>query len=267
MQRASLASLALVVLISAGCEQLIGREPDPTPQPCGQVYSVRRCLAIADAATASSEATRDDVDTIVIVPSPRPKDDHIVQTLGGAAPITVRLVMRDGTTFDTQMCAGIPSGPACSDEAPTWESGGDLIGSGYHDVPCAGEPPDGCPTAVPSIDPDVALAATSIVVPSRSIPIDHVGAYEVSLGTGSLANGILTQATYRLADPWPVDVTFGEGWPRLELRSLESDGQPFQNVYEHGWRDGLERIEAVMVFDVKRFDPGATVDVLEVVVR
>ncbi len=56
-------------------------------------------------------------------------------------------------------------------------------------------------------------------------------------------------------------------WPHVEIRSLEPDGKPFQNVHEHGWRDGLERVEAVLVFDVKRFDPGATVEVRDVVVR
>ena len=89
----------------------------------------------------------------------------------------------------------------------------------------------------------------------------------MSLGTGTLANGILTDATYRLADPWAVDVTFGAAWPHVEIRSLEPDGKPFHNVYEHGRRDGLERVEAVLVFDVKRFDPGATVEVRDVVVR
>ena len=68
--------------------------------------------------------------------------------------------------------------------------------------------------------------------------------------------------------PWAVDVTFRRGRrPHVEIRSLEPDGKPFHNVYEHGWRDGLERVEAVLVFDVKRFDPGATVEVRDVVVR
>jgi hypothetical protein len=262
-----LASFVLAALVSMGCEGLIGRGPDPTPQVCEQVFSARRCLAIEDAATAFSDDTRDDVASTLIVPSPRPSDDHILQTLGGAAPITVRVLMRDGTTFDTQMCGGIASGPACADEPQAWDTTGSLIGGGYHDVPCAGEPPDGCATPVPSIDPAVAPDATPIEIPSHSVAIDHVGTYEVSLGTGTLANGILTDATYRLADPWAVDVTFGAAWPHVEIRSLEPDGKPFHNVYEHGRRDGLERVEAVLVFDVKRFDPGATVEVRDVVVR
>jgi hypothetical protein len=246
--------------------------PGPTPRPCEQLYSVRRCLAMADEATAFSEKTRDDVDSVVILPDPTPEigpdGEVILQTLGGAAPIRVRLLMRDGTTLDAQMCTGIPSGPACADEPQPWDTTGNLIGGGYHDVPCAGEPPDGCPTPIPSIDAGVVPDATPIKVPSVMIPIDRVGGYEVTLGKGSLPNGIVTQATYRLADPWPMDVTFSaEGAPRLEIRSLEPDGRPFQNAYEHGWRDGLERIEAVLVFEVRRFDPGASLEVVEVVVR
>jgi hypothetical protein len=165
------------------------------------------------------------------------------------------------------MCGGIPSGPACADEQPEWEARGDLIGSGYHDVPCAGEPPAGCATPVPSIDVKLAADAVPIQVPSHVVSIDHAGLYEVTLGSGSLPNGILTQATYQLSDPWASDVTYRESAPRVVIRSLEPDGRPFDNVYEHGWRDGLERVEAVLLFDVKRFDPGATVEVRDVVVR
>lgn len=267
MQRIpSLAYLALVVLFTVSCARLMGRAPDPSPQRCEDVYSERRCLAIEDAATAYSHATRDDIEMTVIVPSPRPSGDQIAN-LGGAAPITVRVVLRDGRTIETQMCAGIPSGPACGEEPGEWETGGDLIGSGYHDVPCAGEPPDGCATPVPSIDADLLSDAVPIRVGSHTIAIDHTGPYSVSLGKGSLPNGILTEATYELTDPWASEITYRESPPRVVIHSLEPDDHPFENVYEHGWRDGLERVEAVLVFDVKRFDPGATIEVRDVVVR
>jgi len=262
-----LVCLGLLMVMSVGCERFVGRGPDPTAQPCRQVYSERRCLAIEDAATAYSDATRDDIETVEIVPTPRPSDDHILLSLGGAAPIDVRVVLHDGTVIETTMCGGIASGPACADEPPAWESGGDLIGSGYHDVPCAGEPPDGCPTPIPTIDAKLVAGAVPIRLPSQTVAIDHTGPYEVRLGSGSLPNGILTQATYEFADPWASDVTYRESTPRVVIRSLEPDGQPFDDRYSHGWRKGLERVEAVLVFDVKRFDPGATVEVRDVVVR
>lgn len=266
MMRRGVIATAIAFVIT-GCSAITGLAP--APQPCEQLYSVRRCLAMADAATAFTDKTRDDVAAVMIVPEPTPEVRDgvtILQTRGGAAPITVRLVMRDGTTLESQMCGGIPSGPACHEQPQEWETHRSF--GGYRDVPCAGEPPDGCATPLPSIDPTVQASAARIVGSGRTIAIDHVGRYEVPLGTGSLPNGILTEATYRLADPWPVDVTFSaEGAPRLEIRSLEPNGRPFQNAYEHGWREGLERIEAVLVFAVRRFDPGASLEVVEVEVR
>jgi hypothetical protein len=264
MQRVTaLAVLALSMVVATGCEAVAGLTPPATPRPCEQLYNARRCLAMADDATAFSEKTRDDVASIVILPDPTPEigpDGVILQTTSGS-PIYIRVVMRDGTTRDTHVCVGVSGGPACVDAPSSWDTDADLIGSGYHDVPEGATP-------VPSIDPAIAGGGVSIDVPTRTIVIDHTGPYEVPLGTGSLPNGLLTEATYRLADPWPVDVTFApDATPRLELRSLEPDGKPFSNAYEHGWRDGLERIEAVMVFEVKRFDPGATVEVRDVAVR
>ncbi len=261
-----LVGVLLLAFAAPGCTVAAGLAPAPTPQPCEEIYSARRCLAMADAATELTPQTRDDVARILIVPSP-PPDDGILQSVGGATPITVRLLMRDGATLESQMCGGIGRGPACSDEPPAWETEGDLIGGGYHDVPCAGEPPDGCASPIPAIDRAIATGAEPIDVPSRSIAIDRAGGYEVVLGTGSLPNGVLSQATYRLPDPWPVDVTFTGNQPRLEIRSLEPDGKSFGNAYTHGWREGLERIEAIVVFDVKRFDPGASIEIIDVVVR
>ena len=53
----------------------------------------------------------------------------------------------------------------------------------------------------------------------------------------------------------------------IELRSLEPDGKPFQNYYDHGWRPGVERVEAILVFDVLWFEKGAILDIRDVVVR
>lgn len=53
----------------------------------------------------------------------------------------------------------------------------------------------------------------------------------------------------------------------MEIRSLEPDGRPFDNYSMHGWREGVERIEAVLVFEVRRFDPGAVLVIRDIVVR
>ena len=62
-------------------------------------------------------------------------------------------------------------------------------------------------------------------------------------------------------------ITFADGGPYLEIRSLEPDGRPFDNYYTHGWREGVERIEAVLVFEVRRFEPRAVLTIRDVVVR
>jgi hypothetical protein len=53
----------------------------------------------------------------------------------------------------------------------------------------------------------------------------------------------------------------------LDVRSMEPDGRPFDNYYLHGWREGLERVEAVLVFEVRRFEPGAVLSIEDIVVR
>lgn len=239
---------------------------DPTPKDCAQVYSVRRCLFMADAATEFTAWTRDDVAALAIIPDPPPRTDGILEVRGGAAPINVRVTLADGTTFDTMMCGGIASGPACRDELPIGPTSAAGL-NGYRDVPCAGEPPDGCPSAVPPAAPEAMAAAEPIRVAEMEVLIDHVGTYEQVVGEGSLPNGVLTEVAYVTVDPYPTDITFAGGGPYLEIRSLEPDGRPFDNYYTHGWREGVERIEAVLVFEVRRFDPGAVLAIRDVVVR
>ena len=94
-----------------------------------------------------------------------------------------------------------------------------------------------------------------------------MGAYEVPLGEVSLPNGIATVASFEFAEPWPLDVSLGQGVAQFDLRSLEPDGKPFQNYFDHGWRPGVERGEAVLTFDVLWFKKGAVLDIRDVVVR
>ena len=54
---------------------------------------------------------------------------------------------------------------------------------------------------------------------------------------------------------------------QINLRSLEPDGKPFQNYYDHGWRPGVERVEAVLVFDVLWFEKGAVLAIHDIEVR
>jgi hypothetical protein len=41
----------------------------------------------------------------------------------------------------------------------------------------------------------------------------------------------------------------------------------FWNIYDHGWIEGTERVEAILEFDVLHHDPGAVLSIADVVVR
>jgi hypothetical protein len=44
-------------------------------------------------------------------------------------------------------------------------------------------------------------------------------------------------------------------------------GKPIRNIYEHGWRPGSERVEAVLVFTVAHVEPGATLGIKDLVIQ
>lgn len=264
MTRLAAVSMLMTWLV-AGCS-LFATTP-VAPQPCGQVYSTHRCLAMTDEAAAEAGRTRDDVTATVIVPDPPPENGGF-RTVGGAPSINVRLIFTDGTTSDARMCGGISRASACMDD-PHLEARSSVgEGGGYKDVPCPdGSPPHSCGTPLPTLQAAAAAAARPLSIARFAIPIDHLGAYEVSLGEASLANGVATLASFAFMNDWPLDVSLEGGVAQIGLRSLEPDGKPFQNYYDHGWRPGVERVEAVLVFDVLWFEKGAVLGLRDVVVR
>lgn len=259
------AASVLIAWLVAGCA--IFADAALTPQPCGQIYSTQRCLAMTDAAAAEISATRADVVAIAIVPDPPPRDG-VLEASGGAKALRIRITMTDGSMHDAMMCGGIPSGPACMD-APRLEARTSVEdGGGYHDVPCPDHaPPHSCGTPLPTLEAAAVAAARPLSVARFPIPIDHVGAYEVSLGKASLANGVASLASFSFVNDWPLDVSLQDGVAQIGLRSLEPDGKPFQNYYDHGWRPGVERVEAILVIRVLWFEKGAVLAIRNVVVR
>ena len=211
---------------------------------------------MTDEAASRIGRTRDDVTAMAIVPDP-PPPDGILPTVGGAPSITVRLTFADASSTEARMCGGIPSGPACTD-APRLEARTSVEdGGGYHDVPCPDDaPPHSCGTPLPTLEAAAVAAARPLSVARFPIPIDHVGAYEVPLGEASLPNGVASVASFAFVDDWPLDVSLQDGVAQIGLRSLEPDGKPFQNYYDHGWRPGVERVEAVLSFQVLWFAKG-----------
>jgi hypothetical protein len=226
---------------------------------------------MTDYAAAQLKVRREDIAAIDVLPEPTPEVEvidgqTIVKIRSGGPPVDVLVTLADGSTRIASMDCGVASFPSCADDPHL--SAGSVTGDngGYRDLPCAGDPPDGCATPVPTIDP-AAASAKPLTIPRRDIPLDHVGDYQVRLGEATLPNGILTEASFGFADDWPPGVTISDGIVRLEVRSLEPDGKPFTNIHDHGWRAGTERVEAVLVFTVEHVDPDAVLGIRNVVVR
>jgi hypothetical protein len=79
--------------------------------------------------------------------------------------------------------------------------------------------------------------------------------------------GILTRATVRLENPHTQALTVSEDGVRFVIRSAEPGGKPFDNLYERGWHDGVEEVVAVIAFDVTSFQPGAVLQLRDLVVE
>jgi len=263
--------LVLTVIVVAGCGlipagQLPTGERPPAAavaQPCGAVYPAERCQAMLTAAAESLRLADDDVTSIEIAPDPTPRADGILEVRGGARGIVV-LAHVGAAVSEVPMCMGIPSGPPCMDK-PAWEIGSS-IGGGYEDVPCAGEPPDGCATPVPSRAPDAIAAARPLRIQHLVIAVASVGRKEVRLGTATLPNGVLTVAEGQLVDPWPDGVRLSSEGIHLEIRSLVAGRPGFWNIHDHGWYPGTEAVDVFLVFEARRVDPGATIEIRDVVV-
>ena len=257
-------TVLVAALVLTGCDAITAMiaEPQKGPEPCGHRFNPVRCLAMTDTAAMQLHKTREDIVSIVVVPDPTPEVRDgvtILQTRSGGPPIDLIVTLADGTiTQTTLFCVGVNTEPACVDD-PHIQTHAMSKDGGYHDRTADATP-------VPSAAPDALEMATELRVDRLDIPIDHTGRHEIVLGEAWLPNGLLTTADFELVDDWPPGVTILGDGVSLEVRS-ELDGQPIQNIYEHGWREGIEGVEAVLVFDVFHFDPGATLSIQDVVVR
>ena len=259
--------MAVAVVLVGGCELLSlggpqrAAGPQPYPGGCADFgFSERRCAAIVRAALTVAELDAADVTAIELVPAPTPAG---ISLSGGAAVAVVRLHTTARIVDQTIYCGGIGSSyqAACTD---TPELRLSTPMDGYHDVPCAGEAPAGCATPLPSIDPQAAVAASPLEVAALDVPIDRLGRYEVDVGQATLPNGILSDASFSVADRRPATFTVTDG-VHLAVRTV--DHEPLWNAYEHGWRKGVEPVRVLVVFEVDWYEPGAALGLRDVVVR
>ena len=249
---AATAITALAALVATACSLLpTTAEAGRQPKACAVVYSVARCDAMTDIVAADLGKNRDDVAGVAIVPDAPPGGVH----LSAGWHIRVRIALKDGTLHDKEICGGVIHEPACVDD-PALEVRSPISG-GYRDIPEDASP-------LPPLAASAVAAASPIIRDSISIPIERLGTYEITLGEGTVPNGIWTSASLAFAEPWPEDVALRDAIVNLDLHSLEPAAVPFDNMYVHGWRDGVERVRAIARFDVLWFRLGATLELRDV---
>ena len=245
----------------------------PYPDGCAAYeLSERRCTYIVDWAREQA-GLRDGQDATVemlgdpdCLPSVAGQDGASCPMRTTEFIVRIRLTRPGGDISDHPVFCGIGGAFTllCTDE-PRIEARSPM--EGYHDVPCSGEMPGGrCASPVPSIQPAAAADAKALEVGQLDIPIDHVGSYSIRVGEAVLPNGILSEAEFHLGDDTPSDLLLTHDGIRLTVESLNG-GQPFQNIYLHGWRPGTERVRATLTFEVEWFEPGAVLRVTRLRVK
>jgi hypothetical protein len=255
--------LVLAAVALGACELLSLPSASQAARPCEAVFSTARCEAMLTVAAEQLGVPDAAVTALEIAPDPTPRSDGVVEALGGARAIVV-IAHVGPDVSEVSMCGGLPTGPACMDDPAIGIAS--RIGGGYTDVPCAGEAPDTCATPLPTLDPTAVAAAEPLRVERRVIPVPAIGRHEVVLGTATLPNGVLTVAQAELADPWPDGVRVSSLGIQLEVRSLAKGRPAFENAYLHGWWPGTEEVEVVLIFEARHVEPGATIEIRDLVV-
>jgi hypothetical protein len=223
---------------------------------CAVVFSPDRCDALAIAASDDLAVPFERVRAIKVLPNPNPDQiDFAHRTF-------LSVTLDDGTAHSVVIsCPGIAGGnePKCMWEpkVPIGAPGG-LVRCCYTDWPEGATP-------VPPADPAAVAQSRALRVPRLVVPITALGQQSIVVGRALLPNGLLRDSAIEITDPWPTDVHFSGGI-FLEIRPVDGS-PPLANVYEHGWRPGVEEVEATLTFSVSWFKPGASITIVNLIVR
>jgi hypothetical protein len=240
----------------------------PYPEGC-VVYglSERRCAFIVDEARLQLPPGSGDVEKVELLGDPDCPENtstcYVVRTM--AFVVRIRLTTAGGVENDYPIFCGVGGqySYACTE---TPEIGVPSLGnSGYWDTPCSGEAPVGCASPLPSIDPGAAADAVSLEIGALDIPIDHAGDFKIPLGTTTIPNGQLSEASLRIAGTSGWFLV--EGGLRLNVTSLDPSRPPFDNAHAHGWYPGVEEVSVALEFTILQADAGAVLSIADVVVR
>jgi hypothetical protein len=248
-----------IVLVAGACASfpsLGGPTGGPYPEACAQwSYSARRCDAIVDRAATEASVPDPEIRAVRLLPFERGPG-----SVGHGQVALVQFELVDGTTIDQGVwCVGVDMSRTCNESAEI------SVGGGVdHDVPCAGEPPEGCATLPPTPDPDAVAAAKPLRIDTLDVPLDHEGPYEVRLGTAMLPNGYLSELAIDIADRSPD--TFWMESAGLQVRP-DIPGRPqVGSIYRDPF-DGPEPVTVFLIFDLTSLDSPSVLQVRDIVVR
>ncbi len=256
-----LVSLFAAALLVAACDPTTMFAPTggPYPAACDSLgFSDRRCTAIVERAGSEGMIDPSTVESIDILP--RSREGGV--SLGGLQIARVRFnITGQPARVQDVWCTGVGSADdlACAEDPQLGISGGV-----DHDIPCTGEAPQGCATPPPTPRPAVVAAAKPLHVATLDIALDHVGPYEVMVGTAGLPDGVLSHRSATLADSRPTAFWIRDGI-RLEVRTTLPGRPPVGSIYRDPF-DGVEPVTVVLVFDVSQTTPGAVLQVRDIAV-
>lgn len=225
----------------------------PGEEECSVALSPARCEAML-----ASVAGRQDLDPAHVV-----RIDVLAKepvTMDRAHAVRLRITLDDGRTLATEVaCPGIAAATQaeCMDVPRVVVDYPGSGSSGYHDFPEGATP-------FPRPDPAAVAAAQPLLIAHQTVTIERTGATRVVLGQARLANGIIQHASFELGDEWPDNVVLFGG---VTMEIAPAGGPPIWNIYEHGWRDGVELVEVSITFDAEILREGAALELVNVVVR
>ena len=255
--------LALSVAGLVACAGPLAPGPTRAPTgPCAARFPADRCAAITGFVVQSLGVAPAEVRSVIVEdePSPSMSPGQLVIRSGGGQVLLLHVDLTDGRTATVKLwCVGVAPGhdPACMDQprVPTSASGGE----GYRDTPEGSTP-------LPSLEPSAIAAGQPLGIPRQSIAVGRTGRFTVELGSVRVPNGVLTTGRFELADPWPDGILFTDAGIRLVVTPLDPDGRPFDNVFVHGWRPGVEAARVTLEFEVLAAEPGASFEIVGVAV-
>jgi hypothetical protein len=259
---ARLAFMVVVICGLAACDLVGLRGPTGGryPDACESLdFPARQCEAIVAVAQANASIAPETVASIDILP-PSSQGGGLV----GRRMVAEVRFHRSNQPDQTEevWCPGVSrdNAFACDPDARIG-----IYGRIDRDVPCTGEPPEGCATLPPSPRPAVQAIARPLRVPSLDIPLDHLGSYEVAVGEAGLPDGALSTLSATLAEPNPETFWIAERI-HIDVRPVDPGRPPVGSVYREAF-DGVEPVKVFLVFDVTELKSPSVLQVRDLVVE